>query len=160
MQTSNTVRREAQQELTHTINEWVDSSLSRRVWQFRAQIIYRCQDRLSRLWRRVGVLSLQGNAKEVRQFYRAMLKDPTTKGKLDRLRQRKKRKGLMPEDSDMVILSEAVALGRIDENLHFISKDGDFCEFVEEVAKKFPVRVLPVQELGQFRIRLERQLMN
>lgn len=158
MSASSTVAKEAQTELTYTINERVDNAQIR-AWQLRTQIISRSQKRLKNLWKRVEVLSLQGNVDEVKKFYSAMSKDPTTRAKLVELKKRKRtRQGLMPETRDMIILSEAIALGRGDGDLHFLSKDGDFCEFTEEIEVKYGLKVLSVEDALQFKVKLERSI--
>lgn len=153
--TSSTVKEEADRQLVSTVNNLVDRAISRRRYQFRRAIMAKCRGRLKDLWDRLDIRTLKCDATAVKMFYQALLKDPPSKAKLEKLKKNKGRKGLMPEDSDMSILSEAMTLKSNNADLHFISKDGDFTCFANEIENRFGVKILAVQDLIQFTIKLE-----
>ena len=153
---SSTVREEADRQLISTVNNLVDRAISRRRYQFRIAIIAKCRGRLNDLWGRLlDVRTLECDATVVRMFYQALLKDSPSRAKLEKLKKNKGRKELMPEDSDMNILSEAMTLRSSNADLHFISKDGDFTCFANEIENRLGVKTLAVQDLIQFTIKLE-----
>lgn len=156
--TSSTVKEEAERRLVPAVNEWVDSVIPRKLWQFRRNMIEKCKGRLHQLWNRLCVRSLQKDPNRVKKFYQRLLSDPLTKARLERLRNRRKRKSLLPGDPDMDILSEAATLAKRGASTHFVSKDGHFTEFPDEIEQEFGLKVLSVQGLIQFKIELENSL--
>jgi len=159
MATSTTVSEEAERKLFSAVRDVVNEVLGRRGKQVIVMMFVKCRSRLRRLWKRVAVLSLRGNIGLVENFYRSMLNNPLTKAKLEKLREVKKtRTGLMPEKSDMQILSEAIALKERSEIVYFVSKDGDFCEFPEEIYNSFGLKVVHVPDLSQVKRQLQTQI--
>jgi len=157
--TSATVSIQAERKLFSAVKGIVDRVLGRRGKQVRVMMFVKCRSRLRRLWKRVAILSLQGDPGPVENFYRNLLKNPLTKAKLEKLRDVKTtRTGLMPDKSDMQILSEAIALKERNEVVYFVSKDGDFCEFPREIYNAFSLKVLHLSDLSQVKRQLETQI--
>ena len=158
---SGTVKNETEGQLTGAINRMVDSASLRRAWQVKGIAQKKCWGRLADLLKRITVLPLESNAESVKSFYDGLLGNEATRPKLEALRNWRrnrgdKRAGLMPEESDMKILSEAIAVKRDGDTLFLVSNDSHFCEFGQEIERAFGVRLLPVQNLNQFMIEHER----
>lgn len=89
------------------------------------------------------------NPNEVRDFYLNLLKNPKTKEKLVRLKQKKQRKSLTPEKSDIKILAETIALKKNYGEIHLIHRDSDYGWFSEEIENTFGVIVNSVEDLKE-----------
>lgn len=153
--TSTTVKKEIRWEIINAVNRLIDQVFHRKKWQVRGIVLRKCLKRLDDLWTRVEVLNLKGNEKRIENFYKRMLKNPETRSKLEKIKKMKKRKRIMPETSDMKILSEAITLKKMKNVLIFVTKDEDFCEFSEEIKNEFGIKVLPVQDLLSFKKELD-----
>lgn len=143
---SKTAFDEAVREIPNSINHLIDKLNPHRRGQLRALMINKSRERFRKFHSNVTVLSLQGDVGAVNAFYKSLLNDKTTKAKLEQIRQFKHRARILPEDSDMLILSEAISLVKKNET-HFISKDEDFCAFKDEIKAKFDISIEPVQTL-------------
>jgi len=153
--TSTTIKDEATKQFPSASNRLVDMARPQRLRQVRAVALTKCTTRLRELWSRVDVLTLHGNLTLVKRFYQKLSDDPLTKSRLEKVRKFKKSRSLMPEDSDLEIMSEAANLKRSDNEVYFVTKDEHFCEFPKEIHEEFGLRVLPVQDLIQFKSQLE-----
>ena len=120
----------------------------------------KCWTRWKGLWERVELLQLHGNVGQVRAFYEQLARQEPQRGRLVALRKRKHQSGLLPEESDMEILAQALTLRATDVALYFVSNDGDFTDFVSEIKNEFNVMVLPVQDLNRFREQLSSRALN
>jgi hypothetical protein len=155
-----TVETEAREQLTGAINRMVDQAAPRRARQIRGIAQKKCWGRLADLLTNATVLLLNNNVQPVKRFYESLLQDEGTRSRLEALRDRRrsrgnKRTGLMPEESDMKILSETPAVPRDGNILFLVSNDGHFCEFGQEIERAFGVKLLPVHDLSQFMIKHE-----
>lgn len=150
---SKTVHDEAVREIPNSVNHLIDKLRPHSRGQLRALMINKSRERFRKFHSNVTVLSLQGDVAAVNTFYKNLLNDKTTKAKLEQIRQFKRRTRILPEDSDMFILSEAISLVKKNET-YFISKDEDFCAFKTEIKTKFNVSIEPVQTLLTLKDRL------
>jgi hypothetical protein len=148
--TSKTVEEESYSQLTEAINRIVDIVNPSRKWQVKAVALDKCSKRLQELFSFTKLLSLKVDESPVRIFYNNLLNDPTTKQKLMELRKKKNESRLLPEDSDLRILQEAISLKKEGNSVCFVSKDGHFCEFKTEIENSFSIKVLPVVEIQAF----------
>ncbi|MGQ9543684.1 MAG: hypothetical protein ACUVTM_06350 [Candidatus Bathyarchaeia archaeon] len=155
---STTVKDEAVKQLSYAINRLVDLAHPKRLSQIRALALRKCTARLQELWSYIDVLTLHGNPMTVKKFYQKLSDDPLTRRRLEKIREFKKSRSLMPEDSDLKIISEAISLKRGDNEVYFITKDEHFCEFSKEIHEEFGIIVLPMRDLIQFKIRLEESM--
>ena len=143
---SKTVFDEANREIPNSVDHLLDKVKPHRRGQIRALMINKTRERFRKFHSNVTVLNLKGDVVAVNAFYNSLLNDRGTKEKLEQILQFKHRQRILPEDSDMVILSEAISL--VDKNeTFFISKDEDFCSFKKEIKVIFNVSVEPVQTL-------------
>lgn len=78
----------------------------------------------------------------VREFY----SKPEFAERLEKLRSRKNRETLIPEESDMEIISQAIRINDKRLSIDFISSDGDFTHFSEEIEGEFGICVVSVAE--------------
>jgi len=81
---------------------------------------------------------------EVRQFYKYLARslDP----RLIKNRIKKRRKNLIPSDTDIRILAEAAKLAR-DSAVVLVTDDSDYTLFSDEIQKKFSVYILDSKNL-------------
>lgn len=143
-------------ETPKAVERMIEKTHPQRKYQVRAYVLKKCVRRLNDLWGKATPLALQGNEKPVRAFYLRMLENPDTKARFEKLRILKQRKRLLPEDSDIKILSEAISLKKSSNSLFFVSLDEDFCEFSKEIKEEFGLKVLRVQDLLSFKNELEK----
>ncbi|MBS7627035.1 hypothetical protein KEJ51_08415 [Candidatus Bathyarchaeota archaeon] len=153
--TSTAVKNEAEKQITSAVNRLVDSAHPRRLRQVRALALAKCATRLRELWSHVDILTLHGNITHVKGFYQKLSENPHTRTRLEKIRNFKGSRSLMPEDSDLKIISEAISLKAGDNEVYFVTKDEHFCEFSREIYEEFKLRVRPVQSLIQFKRQLE-----
>jgi hypothetical protein len=149
--TSETVRKEINGQIPFAVNRVVDKVRPRRSGQIRGMMLTKNKVRFQKFLSHVDVKSIPVDTHPVARFYNDLLKNVETKAKLVKISQLKGRKRLLPEDSDIVILSEAISLKSEDTTVFFISKDEDFCQFVQEIETRFGLVVLPVQNLLSFK---------
>jgi len=149
--TSETTKKETEGQLINAVNRMLDKINVRRKWQVRGMLLAKFGKRCQQPWSRVEVLSLHGKLEDVKKFYEELLKDLATKTRLKKISKFKHRKWPIPEDSDLKILSEAISLKTAENELFFVTKDEDFCEFSKEIENKFDIVILPVQDLFRFK---------
>ena len=156
--TSMTVKNEINQELTVVINRFVDRAGINRSRQLRVIVLRKCRERLPQLWSRVKIENVHGKDAVVRSLYEGLKHNKSSMEKFEKLRQRKHRKDFLPEDSDLLIMSDALSLMKKDEVMYFVSNDSDFTDFADEIERQFALRVIPVQDLFQLKAKLEIQI--
>ncbi|MEM3527887.1 MAG: hypothetical protein QXI59_06145 [Candidatus Bathyarchaeia archaeon] len=153
--TSTTVKTEAEKQIPSAVNRLIDLAHPRRLRQVRAVALTKCTARLRELWSHLDVSTLPSNITPVKEFYQRLSDDPHTRTRLEKIRNFKKSRSLMPEDSDLKIISEAVSLKTGDNEVYFVTKDEHFCEFSREIYEEFKLNIRPIQSLIQFKRRLE-----
>ena len=156
--TSETVQNEIGLTLTDAVNRLVDRAAIRKAGQVRILVRTKCRERLPGLRSRIEVRRITGNEESVRKFYQSLQQNPVTRAKMQNVQKYKQKRGLMPEDSDMQILSDAIAIKQKNELMYFVSHDGHFTEFQQEIERIFPLKVLPVIGLLQFKTKLQKNI--
>lgn len=149
--TSETAKKETEGQIIGAVNRMLDEINIRQKWQIRENLLAKAYKRYRQPWSRVEVLPLHGKTEDVKIFYQELLKDLVTRAKLRMISKFKHRKRPIPEDSDFKILSEAISLKTAENDLFFVTKDQDFCEFSKEIKNKFDIVILPVQDLFRFK---------
>jgi predicted nuclease of predicted toxin-antitoxin system len=157
--TSETVKRQANGRVRGACSELVGKTSPHKVHEVMQKAQMKCTVRLIQLWAWVGALALESDLMPVRVFYEGLLNNPVTRARLAKVKEtHSSRTGLLPEHSDMVILSEAIALQRSgSDQVCFVSKDGDFCEFAQEIKNAFGLRVVHLGELSKLISEIEAQ---
>ena len=155
--TSETVKDETNGEITVAVNRVVDRAHIQRSGQVRGLMLLKSKNRFRQFCSFADVKPLKGDKRSIENFYNNLLAKKETRTKLEKVRQLKGRQRLLPEDSDMTILSEAISLKNKDTLVVFISKDEDFCQFSQEIQNQFGIIILQVQNLLSFKDELEKK---
>ena len=87
----------------------------------------------------------------IRNIYGGFMQNPLLKKKLIALQRKKKRSSILPGENDMKILAEAAALAE-NNDIVFVTDDGDYLEFKEELEKKLHIRICEVLEVQHLAI--------
>lgn len=143
-----TVKDEAFDNLHKIVNRYFDRA---RIFAptVRQNIYLKIRKRLRDLITYTGNLDVKSDVKPIERMYKRLSQNPDQQKKLVKLKQKKRRKNLMPSSKDMKILSEAVALSKTSK-VYLISGDGDFLDFKDEIKKEFDMIVVDLMDLRQF----------
>jgi len=126
------------------INEEFDR-LGIRGFAIRRDIIRKLMRNLDRFKGNLEVFNIEVDSElveKVREFY----SKPEFTARLEKLRSRKNRETLIPEESDMEIISQAIRINNESLSIDFISGDGDFIHFSEEIEGEFGICVIAVAD--------------
>lgn len=138
--------------LVYVINREFDEVFGSRYRSARKAFMDVCLKRLERLENITKKPQPKNvNPNKVRNFYLDLLKNPEAKEKLVRLKQKKKRKSLIPGESDIKILAETVALKRNYGAVYLIHYDSDYGWFPEEINSAFGIKVTSVKDLKRLK---------
>jgi hypothetical protein len=155
--TSETVKKETDARWKHVCKRRVREANPHRILEVMDYAQEKCRWRCAQLWGRVEILPLVGDLPPVKLFYETLQNNPDTRARLEKVKEtHSAQEGLLPEYSDMVILSEAIVLKRsTGKDIYFISKDGHFCEFSKEIGNVFSVKVKHLQKLNELKTELD-----
>jgi len=147
-----TVKEESDQKLLRAVNRYFDKAgiFSH---PLRFQVFLKCRKRLIDLFQYCKCITVSNPKVDiVRNIYKEFAKKPSLRDKLVKLKEKKKRHSILPSETDMKILAEAATLAE-NNNVVFITDDGDYLEFKDELEKKLHIRicaVLEVQHLNMY----------
>lgn len=146
---SRTVEDEVNIKLPTVINRYFDKA-GIRAFPVRNQVYLKCRRRfLNLLKHRTKIDEIPTNFDLVKKMYMNFAKNAKLKEKLIRKKRRKKRKSLLPSETDMKILGEAYALTR-DHRVIFVTDDGDYLNFKDEIEKKLKLEIIALLDLRHF----------
>jgi hypothetical protein len=93
--------------------------------------------------------NIASNIGRIEVMYTGFTKQTEQLRKLEELRGTKHRASLLPSKKDMIILGEAHTLSQ-DHQLYFITDDGDFIKFKDEIEGELGVVVVELLDLPKF----------
>jgi hypothetical protein len=105
----------------------------------RQNVYQQIRRRLIELFRYTGNNEVASDITPIRKMYTRFSKNPDKRKKLEKIRQKKHRKSLLPGDTDMKILSEAAIFSR-KAKVYFITGDADYIEFKSEIEEEISAR--------------------
>jgi len=144
-----TVEDEATKNLATVINRYFDRT-GIKAPAVRYQVYIKCRRRfLNLLKHRTKIGEISSDFNLVKTMYMNFAKNPKLREKLLRKKRRKKRKSLLPSEIDMKILGEAYVLTR-DNQVIFVTDDGDYLNFNDEIEKKLKLKIVALLDLPHF----------
>jgi hypothetical protein len=118
------------------------------------QNIYRqMRSRLIDLINYTGTEDVASDMVPIKRMYERFSKNPALRAKLEKIMREKHRKSLLPSETDMKILSEAVTFSG-KSKVYFITGDKDYSEFKSEIEKETSVIVIDLMTLRDFTFEL------
>ena len=131
-----TVRKEAENKLPTVINRYFDEA-GIDSYPLRFQVLLKCRRRLSHLFEISECpKKITPNLKAIEKMYKEFTRKTPLRERLVKIKNKKKRKSILPSKNDMRILAEAVALAE-KNNLILVTDDGDYLEFKDEIEQMF-----------------------
>lgn len=146
---SEIVEDEVNVKLPTVVNRYFDRARIK-VFAIRNQIYIKCRRRFLNLLRhRTKIDEPPSNFESVKKMYTNFAKNPKLREKMIRMQSQKKRKSLLPSETDMKILGQAHALTK-NYRVIFVTDDGDFLNFKNEIEKKLKLEIIGLLDLPHF----------
>nr|MDO8099966.1 hypothetical protein [Candidatus Njordarchaeota archaeon] len=141
--------------LVNAVNRKFDSALGKGHMIERKSFLDKCKKRLADLRQKVRTVNVPNpEVGKVKRFYQDLAKNPDMKNRMIQISHEKSRRGLLPDETDLRILAEALEATKEYDEPCFIHKDRDFGEFAKEIEEAFGIKVCGVDELISLRERL------
>lgn len=143
-----TVREEGLGKLHEVVNRYFDRA-NIKAPAVRQNVYMKLRHRYLDLAKQSRHSEVPSDLSKVRSFYDGFLRVPELRAKLSRLQAKKHRKNLLPSDTDMTILGEACTLS-LSQKVFFVTDDGDFLEFKNEIERELKVNIIELMDLRRF----------
>jgi len=144
-----TVREEGLSKLPEIVNRYFDRARIRSP-TVRESVFIKLRTRYTQLAALSKFDIVESDLAKVSALYTSFLKNPELRARLIKLKEKKPtRKGLLPSQTDIQILGEAVTLN-LKNRVCFVTDDDDYIFFKNEIKQNLGVDIIELLELRSF----------
>jgi hypothetical protein len=144
-----TVKDEGLRKLPKIVNRYFDRARIM-VYPVRQSVYVKVRHRYIELAKCSKFSKVESDTQDIKTLYMDFLKVAELRKRLEKLQTVKNRGTLLPSETDMKILGEAKTLVGSGYNVCFVTDDGDFISFKDEIRKRINVTVVELLNLRQF----------